>query len=93
MSYEVIILEEVDFQINHILDYIYKETNDKALVKSMSDIIYWACYSLKNFPYRFQICFENIRVLNVKSLRIFYEIFEDNKKVVIFKILWQSQDY
>ena len=92
-KYEIIILNKADAQINNILEYIYKETYDKNLVKNISDILYWASNSLKTFPYRYQIWFENIRILNIKSFRIFYEIFEEEDKVVIFQILWQSQDF
>jgi len=92
-KYEIVILNEVDSQIQNILNYIYLETYNKDLVKNISDIIYWACNSLKIFPYRYQIWFNNIRILNIKTFRIFYEIFEEEERVVIFKILWQSQDY
>ncbi len=92
-EYEIIILNEVELQIENILNYIYLNTYNKNLVKKISDLLYWSCYSLKYFPYRFQIWFDNVRILNVKNFRIFYEIFEKERKVVIFQILWQSQDY
>jgi len=92
-KYEIIILKEVDIQIQSILNYIYLETYDKNLIKNISDILYWACYSLNYFPYRYRVYFDNIRILNIKSFRIFYEVFEEEQKVVIFKILSQYQKY
>ena len=89
--YNIKILSIVDENLLNIFDYILENTYDIWISENIINHIYWAIYSLNFLPYRYQVVFENIRVINVKWYKIFYEIDENKKTIIIYRILWWRQ--
>lgn len=85
--YNVNILDDAFEDIVNISNYIFEVSFDNNISSKIYDLIFASCYSLNFLPYRFEIIFDDIRILNIKSYRIFYTVDEKSKKVVIYRVL------
>ena len=89
----VIILPKAKNDIENILIYLLNENIWKSLVIKIKNLIYSWIFGLEYFPEKCPIYFENYRRLLIKSYSIYYEIDEINKKVIIYRVLHQAQNY
>jgi len=92
-KFKIIILPEAKNDIENILIYLLNENVWKTLVYRIKNIIYSSIFWLEYFPEKCSFYIEDYRRLLVKAYSIFYKIDENNKKVIIYRILHQSQNY
>ena len=90
--YQIIIQPIVHEDITKIVDYIFEKTYNKIFARNISYQIYGVIFSLNIFPYRFQLKYWDIRTISFKSYIIFYEIKEDRREVVIYRVLSKYQN-
>ena len=92
-EYNVKISPEALKDIVNISNYIYEKSRNIFTSKKIYNLLISTCNSLENLPQIYQIQFDEIRRIPIKSYNIFYEIFESKKEVIIYRILWSSQDF
>ncbi len=93
-------MNKINFKISarqdlkNIKEYIFRmsfslENSNKIYNEIMANI-----FALKIFPLMYPIFKWWIRVMTVrKKYRIFYEVNENKKEVIILYIFWAEQDY
>ena len=92
-KYKVIILPKVKNDIENILLYLLNENVWKILVYKIKNLIYSSIFWLEYFPKKCSYYIKDYRRLLIKSYSIFYRIDEENKIVIIYKILHQAKNY
>lgn len=93
MNYKVIIPPEIDDRIVEISNFIYAETYSSKISTKVYSELYSNIRQLNFLPHIYQEFYKWFRTINVFNYRIFYKINEDNSEVVIYYILWASQDF
>ncbi len=94
MFYSIELTEIFEKSLDKIIDYIYRfsfslETSTNTYNEILSSI-YW----LKIFPNRYQRFNKDYLVMTIKwKYRVFYNVDEKDKKVIIFDIFVSKQDY
>jgi len=78
--------------LNHT-DYIERMTFSESKATKESENILMEISKLSIFPYMYQKFYKNYHAFTVKNKRIVYYIDEQNKVVVIYRILWWFQNY
>ncbi len=91
-KYLVKITPEAIDDIVYISNYIHSKSKNIFISKKFYDLLISSCNSLHILPYIYQIIFDNIRRLNIKWYWIFYEIYEEEKKIIIYRVLRNEQD-
>jgi len=92
-KYNIQITPDALNDIINISNYIFDKSKNIFISKKVYNLLISWCNSLEILPYIYQIQFDNIRRLLVKNYSIFYEILEEDNKVIIYRVLWNSQDY
>lgn len=79
--------------IIELSDYIYRFSFNQEIAKRIYDDLYKAIFSLEFLPYRYETYIGEYRRIIVKwSYKIFYKIDEDNKKVIIIRVIRSEQE-
>ena len=92
-KYSLEISPEALDDIVKISNYIHMKSRNKSISMKIYNLLISTCNSLEILLYIYQIKFDEIRVLSIKSYNIFYEILENKNEVIIYRVLWASQDY
>ncbi len=98
MKYNVFRTDKFNDQIQDIILYI-ASANSKKVALDCSNEIETSVNQLQDFPYkgvlsRYQaIKKQGFRCLIVESHLIFYKVFEDTKKVILYAIFSCKQEY
>jgi len=93
MEYKVIFSLDAQNDLNEIMDYIERMTFSVEKANKIANEILSRTILLKNYPYMYQKVYKNFHSFSVKNKRIFYEICDERKEVVIIHILWWYQNY
>ena len=93
MKYKVEILPEADLDIDNFMIFLSKQFISKELLIKLRDVLYYKMYSLEFFPEIFAEVYKDYRRLLVKNYSIFYKVDNLNKKVIIYRILHQAQNF
>jgi len=92
-KYNVQISPEALDDIVNISNYIHIKSRNKFISMKIYNLLISSCNSLEIFPQIYQVIFDNIRRLTIKSYSIFYEIYENKREIIIYRVLWSSQDF
>ena len=93
MTYKVIFPNKAQFDLLEIWDYIermsfLKETANKIVAEIIS-----STQILKLYPYMYPKVYKTFHSYSIKNRRVFYEIDDNRKEIIIYHILWWFQDY
>ncbi|MDQ7008777.1 MAG: type II toxin-antitoxin system RelE/ParE family toxin [Candidatus Gracilibacteria bacterium] len=93
MFYNIELKDQAKKDIFELTDYIFRFSFSKDISDKIYDEIYKKIFSLEFFPEKFQKVLGDYRVALVKkTYRIFYRIEEENKKVIIIRIIRTDQN-
>lgn len=88
MFYRIVIRDEVHDDIFELSDYIYRMSYDSFVSKKIYDDLYKAIFSLDFLPNRHEkYIWEYRRIIVNGSYRVFYRVDEENKKVIIIRVI------
>ena len=88
MIYNVEIPETIIIDINNLTEYIFKTSFSKVIAKKIYDELYKKIFSLNFMPEMYQkYLWEYRRVIVNWSYKIIYKIDEENKKVIIIRVV------
>ncbi len=93
MKYRVIFSKEAQNDLREISDYIERKTFQLDTANKVIAEIISSTFILQIFPYMYEKVYKNFHSINIKNKKIFYEIDEIRKQVIIYHIFWQDQDY
>ena len=93
MKYRIIYWEYINDDLSNIWDYIERMTFSKIESEKFVWELMSSVWILSIFPYLYQNIYKEFHFINIKNLRIIYFVNENKKEVIIYRILWQSQDY
>ena len=92
-NYYIDISPDVDEDIFELTDYIFRFSFSKEIAQKIYNEIYSKIYSLNFMPHMYQKVLWEYRVALVKkTYRIFYKIEEENKKVIIVRVIRTDQN-
>lgn len=92
--YNVKVKESVLQDLEEIVEYIFRLSYSLELADKIYDKIMASIISLKIFPYSFPVFENNFRVMTIdKKYRVFYQVDEKLKVVIVQYIFWSSEDY
>jgi len=86
-NYTVNISPESLEDIINISNYIHKKSRNKFISTKIYNLLISTCNSLEILPQIYQIQFDEVRRISIKSYNIFYEILEYKKEIIIYRIL------
>ena len=88
MIYNIEIPDNVRDDIDKLTDYIYKKSFSKTISKKIYDELYRVIFSLNFMPEMYQkYLWEYRRVIVKWSYKIIYKIDEENKKVIVIRVI------
>lgn len=98
MKYEVVRTETADAQIRKIVLYIAENFGNKVALEKLEEleqnILDLAVHPLKwGEPHYLVLKRQGYRVLILEKNLVFYKINEENKRVIIYAVVDQRQDY
>ena len=83
----------VEDNINELVDYIYRFSFSIEITKNIYNELYKAIFSLNFLPNRYEKHIWEYRRIIVKwSYKIFYKVDENNKKVIIIRVIRTEQE-
>jgi plasmid stabilization system protein ParE len=92
-NYYIEISPDVDNDIIELTDYIYRMSFSENIAWNLYNELYAKIYSLSFMPEMYQKVLWEYRVALVKkTYRIFYRVEEENKKVIIVRIIRTDQN-
>lgn len=92
-NYYVDISPDVDDDIVELTDYIYRMSFSKSTAARIYNELYSKIYSLNFLPQMYQKVLWDYRVALVKkTYRIFYRIEEEDKKVIVVRVIRTDQN-
>ena len=87
MGYKIIISDDAEKDLFNISDYIERVSFSEIMAKKIiAEILSWI-YALNLFPYMYPKIYKEYYSLSIRNRRIFYEVNEVKKEVVIYMIL------
>ncbi len=93
INYKVVIRNQVHDDIYEFADYIFRFSFSESISKNISDVIYEKINWLNFMPHMYQKVLWEYRVALVKkTYRIFYRVEEENKKVIIVRVIRTDQN-
>ena len=93
INYKVVIRNEVHDDIYEFADYIFRFSFSKEIAQKIYNEIYSKIYSLNFMPHMYQKVLWEYRVALIKkTYRIFYRVEEENKKVIIVRVIRTDQN-
>ncbi len=93
MEYIVEYDDEANNDLIHYVDYIERQTFSKEIAEKQASMIFVETMKLSFMPNMYLKTYKDFHTLNVKNRKIFYKIYEEKKKVIIFRILSSYQEY
>jgi len=88
MFYEVEISDLVYLDIKELTDYLYSVSYSKTLSDKLADELFRVIFSLNFMPQMYQeYLWEYRRVIVKWSYKIIYKIDEENKKVIVVRVI------
>lgn len=88
MLYKVVIRKKVYSDIDELVEYIYRFSFSKQISNKIYDELYKKIFSLNFMPEMYQEYLGEYRRIIVKwSYKIIYKIEEENKKVIIIRVI------
>ena len=88
MFYEVEISDLVYLDIKELTDYLYNVSYSKVLSDKLADELFRIIFSLNFMPQMYQEYFWGYRRVIVKwNYKIIYKIDEENKKVIVVRVI------
>lgn len=98
MKYEVVRAEMADVQIRKIVLYIAENFGNKVALEKLEEleqnILDLAVHPLKGGETNYLVLKrQGYRVLILEKNLVFYKINEENKRVIIYAVVDQRQDY
>lgn len=98
MKYEVVRTETADVQIRKIVLYIAENFGNKVALEKLEEmeqnILDLAVHPLKGGETHYLVLKrQGYRVLILEKNLVFYKINEENKRVIIYAVVDQRQDY
>lgn len=93
-EYNIIIKEWVFLYIKETWEYIYRFSFSRKIADEFVKNIMNKIFSLKIFPNRFPMFNQKYRVFTIdKKFRVFYQVDDENKKVIINQIFSSYENY
>ena len=92
-DYEVKILYDAYMDLYEYADYVERMTFSKEKANQKLTILLWKIMELNFMPFMYPKVYKDYHILNFRNKRIFYKIYENEKLVVVFHVLWQAQNY
>ncbi len=93
IKYNIEILPEATEDIENFMIFLKNQFVSKELILRLNNLIYSRIYSLKIFPEMFEKVYLDYRRILLKNYSIFYKVYKKDKKVIIYRILHQSQNF
>ncbi len=93
MEYKIIFWDDINNDLDNISDYIERMTFSINKAEQIVWKIIGSMWILSIFPYMYQVFYKDYRSINIENKRIIYYIDEEKKIVIIYRILWQAQNY
>ncbi len=93
MKYFVEYQDEANDDLILYVDYIERNTFSFEIAEKLAAEIFSETMKLSFFPYMYPKTYKDFHTFNVNNRKIFYKIYEEDKKVIIFRILSWFQDY
>ena len=88
MLYKVEISDLVYLDIKELTDYLYSVSYSKVLSDKLADELFRVIFSLNFMPQMYQeYLWEYRRVIVKWSYKIIYKIDEENKKVIVVRVI------
>lgn len=92
--YSIDIKDEVHEFIYDYSDYVFRFSFNRELSLKIFNRFYEKIFSLKIFPNRFPMFNQKYRVFTIdKKFRVFYQVDDENKKVIINQIFSSYENY
>jgi len=92
-DFKVKILYEAYKDLEEYWDYIERMTFSREKADEELWKILWEILKLNFMPYMFPKTYMDYHSFSYRNKRIFYEIDDSNKKVIVFHILWWYQKF
>ena len=99
MSFQVLLTDKANDQLNNIVNYIAGETQNIDIALNYLKKIEQSILELSEFPYigvkpRYSILKkQGYRVLIIDKLLVFYKVKESSESVIIYAIFNEKQEY
>lgn len=98
MKYKVIRTETADAQIRKIILYVAENFGTKVALKKLDDleqdILDFGIHPLKGVdPHYLVLKRQGYKVLILEKNLVFYKIDEEKKKIIVYAVVDQRQDY
>jgi toxin ParE1/3/4 len=99
MSFQVLLTDKANDQLNNIVNYIAGETQNIDIALNYLKKIEQSILELSEFPYigvkpRYSILRkQGYRVLVIDRLLVFYKVKESSESVIIYAIFNEKQEY
>lgn len=88
MFYKIVIRKAVYDDIFELSDYVFRTSFSIEIAKKIYDDLYACIFSLDFMPNRYEIYFWEYRRIILKwSYKIIYKVNEENKKVIIIRVM------
>ena len=92
--YKITIPDYVMEDVFDIKEYIFRMSFSIEVVNKIYNEIMASIVTLKVFPLMYPVFKWDLRVMTIrKKYRVFYEIKEENKEIIIQYIFWVEEDY
>ena len=98
-SYNIVITEPAEADLQEIANYIAKELKVPRLAEELVANIGEAIFDLEKFPMRHalvadeNLAMQGIRKLLVANSMVFYVVYENDKVVTVLRILYGRRDW
>lgn len=93
MYYKIIKTSTLKIDIKEKLDFLKNRWVSEKVLNDVFLTINWTIKSLDFYPHRFQKVYKDYRRTLIKKYSIFYKINEEEKEVLIYRVLHQSQNF
>ena len=91
--YKIKLNSEFKSDLNDLSEYLFRMSFSKEISQNISDEIIKKLLNLMIFPSMYQTTYRDFKTIQIKSYKIFYKIDEIKKEVIIYRILWASQNF
>ena len=93
MNYKVKILSSAFDDLNNYIDYLERKTFSIEKANQEMWFILQNISKLSFMPFMYPKIYKDFHFFTYKSLKIFFKIYKKDNLVVVFRILWDKQNY